>query len=79
VWCPPEAPVDALVSFRNQLFHEALFFDHTPGYYASQETLDTVANLRDLNHRLILGALAGASDYVRSPWIRGSRQFKILR
>lgn len=68
VWCPTEAPVNALVQMRNTLLHEALWEDERPGYAISAEHYYRVFELRALNQRLIAAIMGGASEYAAIEW-----------
>lgn len=47
---------------------EALWEGERPGYHISTEAYYRTQELRELNHRLILAALAGSTQFTRSPW-----------
>jgi hypothetical protein len=68
VWCPAEAPIEALVDMRNSLFHEALWDGERPGYRTGEDSYYKVFELRTLNQRLIAALLGGATPYTGIPW-----------
>lgn len=61
--------VEDIVTFRNDLFHEALWDSDTPGFTSDgDEQIHALFNLRRLNQRLILAIAGIRSDFTRSDW-----------
>ena len=69
VWCPPEAPVAAIVSMRNNLFHQGIWAGERPGYKLSSEEWDRTHELQALNQRLLAAYFGGSTGYTHNPWI----------
>ena len=68
VWRAPEAPIAALVTMRNALFHEALWEGERPGYRNGADGFYRTADLRTLNQRLIAALLGGRTEYTETQW-----------
>jgi len=69
VWCPQEAPVGAIVSMRNNLFHQGIWAGERPGYKLSSEEWDRTHELQVLNQRLLAAYFGGSTEYTKNPWI----------
>lgn len=57
-----------IVTLRNELFHEALWFGAMPGFDPAGETWNRVSELRRICERLIPAMLGYKNQYVASPW-----------
>lgn len=64
------AHFDAIVSLRNELFHETLWSGSQPCSAISEEHWRQIDNLRRLNERLVPALVGFQTDYIANPWDR---------